>query len=104
MVCLKELEKELNALNIKLENNDKEIIQYKSNITEEQMKTKDMNKKNEKLETEIDLLKTEILELTKARTLKIPSYPTIAEESDEKLIIQNKDNEGQVSDKNNKFK
>ena len=60
-----------------------------------------MNKKNEKLETEIDLLKSEILELTKARTLKIPSYPTIAEEPDDKLINQNKYNEGQDSDKNN---
>ena len=51
--------------------------------------------KNEKLESEIDLLKTEILELTKTRTLKIPTYPTIMEESDDKLI------KVQDSDKNN---
>ena len=49
-----------------------------------------MNQKNEQLETKIDSLKTEILELTKTKTFRMPSCPSLEEECSDKFIIKNK--------------
>ena len=85
-----ELEQELNQLNIKIEEQEKQINQYKSNITQEQNKNRIADNKNEQLEIEIEVLKNEILELTRAKTLKIPTCPSIGDECEDKLITKNK--------------
>ena len=52
-----------------------------------------MNKKIEEFETKIELLNSEILELTRAKTVKIPTAPFIGEEeySDKNKYFKNKE-------------
>ena len=83
------LEQELNLLNKKLEEKEEQINQYKSNITQEQNKNNSIYKQKEKLEAEIDSLKTEIVELTKGKAIKLPKYISLEKESLDKFIIKN---------------
>ena len=83
------LEQELNLLNKKLGEKEEQINQYKSNITQEQNKNNSIYKQKEKLEAEIESLKTEIVELTKGKAIKLPKYISLEKESLDKFIIKN---------------
>ena len=103
---LHELEHENDVLNTKIEDQEKQINQYKTDYNNEKNKNSEIMKKNESLETKIDLLNADILELTKAKTFKIPSLPPMEDDEFEKFSLKKKYSmrfrERKDSEKNNK--
>ena len=87
---LHELEHENDVLNTKIEDQEKQINQYKTDYNNEKNKNSEIMKKNESLETKIDLLNADILELTKAKTFKIPSLPPMEDDEFDKFSLKKK--------------